>query len=73
MADTVSTSGRIRLTLEIDWPASYGEKATAADIYSTVARECETILRHALVEAKVSYRIIGTIEPIMVIYPVKKN
>lgn len=68
----VSTTGKIRLTLEIDWPHSFDEKATAVDIYVTVARECENILRKALMEAEVSYRIVGPVEPLMVILPVKK-
>lgn len=72
MTDTVSTTGRIRLTIEIDWPHTFDGQAKAADIYQTVARECETIVRHAFDEAKVKYRIIGEIEPLMVILPVKR-
>lgn len=70
---TVSTSGRIQVTLEIDWPYSFCEKATAVDIYTTVAKECENILRNALNEAKVKFRIVGEIQPIMVVHPVKKS
>lgn len=71
-ADKVSTSGRIRLTIEIDWPNSFDEKATAIDINKTVTRECESLLRRALDNRGVQYRIIGEIEPIMVIYPTKR-
>lgn len=72
MTMTVSTSGQIRVTLEIDWPHTFGEGATASDIYKTVAKECQAALERALNEAKVRFRIIGEIEPIMVIYPVKR-
>ncbi len=72
MTDKVSTSGRIRVTLEIDWPHTFGEKATAVDIYTSVARECENILRNALTDAKVRFRIIGDVEPIMVLHPVAR-
>ena len=68
----VSTTGRIRLTLEINWPHTFGEKASAVDIYTTVARECQRSLEKALEDSKISYRIIGEIEPLMVILPVKK-
>lgn len=73
MSDIVSTTGRIKLTLEVDWPHSFDQKATAVDIYTTVARECKNILEKALRDNKVSYRIIGDIEPLMVIHPVKKG
>lgn len=72
MADTVSVTGRIQVTIEVDWPHSFGEKATAVDIHTTVARECENVMRNALNKADVSYRIIGTVKPLMVIFPVKK-
>lgn len=68
----ISTTGRIKVTLEIDWPHSFGKSATAEDIYTTVARECTTLFRRALDEGKVKYRIVGDIEPVMVIHPVKK-
>lgn len=72
MTECVSTTAKIRLTLEIDWPHSFGEKATAQDIYTTAARECETIMRNALNNASVRFRVIGDIEPLMVIVPVKR-
>lgn len=71
--DLVSTSGKINVTLEIDWPHTFGEKATAVDIYKTVAHECENILRDALDKAGVRFRVIGEIKPLMVIYPTKKG
>ncbi len=67
----VSTTGRIRVTIEVDWPHSFDEGATAKDINSTVLRECTNILEQALREANVRFRIIGDIEPLMVIYPTK--
>ncbi|MBZ9706094.1 hypothetical protein LB543_05090 [Mesorhizobium sp. ESP7-2] len=73
MTDKMTTTGRIKVTLEIDWPHSFDQKATAADIYTTVARECENLLRSALREADVGHRIIGPIEPLMVVYPCKKT
>lgn len=72
MKDSVSASAQIRLTLEIQWNASFGEGATAKDIYTTAARECQRSLETALTNAKVGYRILGDIEPMMVIYPVKR-
>ena len=73
MTDSVSVTGKIRLTLEIDWPHTFGEKASGIDIYTTAARECGNILQRALTDGKVKYRIIGEIEPLMVILPVKKR
>ena len=70
--DKISTTGRIRLTLEIDWPHSFGEGAIDRDIYQTVQRECLNILTQTLDKGEVRYRIIGEVEPLMVIYPVKK-
>lgn len=72
MAEAVKVTGQIRLTLEIQWDASFGEKASAIDIYTTVARECQNKLENALKEGKVGYRIVGQVEPLMVIYPCKK-
>ena len=72
MQDKVSVTGRIQVTMEIDWPHSFGEKATAIDIYQTAARECEERLRRALMDGNVSFRIIGEVKPLMVILPVKK-
>jgi hypothetical protein len=72
MTDSVSTTGRIQVTLEIDWPHSFGENATAKDICTTVAKECRNALESSLIANKVSYRIIGEIKPIMVVYPTTK-
>jgi len=69
---TVSVTGKISVTLEVDWPHSFGANANAADIYTTAARECRQILEKALANANVRYRIIGEVSPSMIIVPVKK-
>lgn len=72
MTSQLSTTGRIRLEIEIDWNHTFDENAKAADIYTTVAKECEATLRNALIASKVSFRIIGSVQPIMVVHPVSK-
>lgn len=72
MTDTVSTTARIRVTLEVDWPHSFGGDATARDIYTTAARECRVLLESALQKSGISYRLMGEIEPLMVIRPARK-
>lgn len=70
--DKVFTTGRIRLTLEIEWPHYFGEKATAVDIYTTATKECTNILHSALRDAGVKYKVIDEVEPLMVITPARK-
>lgn len=73
MADKVSVTGKIRVTLEIDWPHTFGEGAQAKDIYITAQKECRNILERALEDNKIRHRIIGDVETLMVILPVKKS
>lgn len=68
--DIVSCTAKIQVTLEISWPYSFGEKATAADIYSTSKRECINLLCESLSKNNVAYRIIGDVIPMMVVLPV---
>jgi hypothetical protein len=68
----VSVTGKISVTLEVEWPHSFNATAHASDIYTTAARECRQILETALRDAKVRYRIIGEVQPSMIIVPVNK-
>lgn len=72
MVDKVSVTAKIQATLEITWNHSFGENAQAVDIYNTAARECKQGLTNALDKAGVRYKIIGDVEPMMVILPVSK-